>query len=122
MKINDSKELDVAIENLKKQSEVRKQSAIRDMHSMSQIVDPAYQIHKILPLSQSFGKTFNYAIDEALLETALSFNKKIIGGSSNSISKTIGNKMLDNATTMVVKNNSLKIKAYSLAVLKNIFS
>lgn len=121
MVINSEEELKRQIEDLKNKSKAAKQNILNDFSSFSSKVNPVYQINKILPKPASFANTFNLAMDEALLESALSITKKFKSGSTSSIIKVAGNNMLDNAVKMVVKKNTFKIKVYGAAILKNLF-
>lgn len=121
MVINSEEELKRQIEDLKNKSKIAKQNILNDFSSFSSKVNPVYQINKILPKPASFANTFNLAMDEALIESALSITKKFKSGSTSSIIKVAGNNMLDNAVKMVVKKNTFKIKVYGAAILKNLF-
>ena len=115
------------IENLKKSIDdlqnvnyLQGQHLKQQLHSIYTLIGPVYNINKILPKPIPIAGTFNTIMDETILETALSFSNKFKFGTTNSIMKNTGNNILDNAIKMIVKQNSLKIKVYSLAILKNI--
>lgn len=111
-----------SIDDLQNLNDLQGKHLKQQLHSIYTLFGPVYNINKILPKPIPIGSAVNKIMDETILETALSLSNKLNYGATNSIMKNAGNNILDNAIKMIVKKNSLKIKVYSLAILKNILS
>lgn len=109
------------IDELKVKTNLHSRDVIYKLKTINGIIDPVYQATKVLPKQEPFGKVINRVLDETILDSALLFSNKFKGDSS-SVLKIAGNNVIENAIKMIVKNNTLRIKIYGVAILKNIFS
>ncbi len=122
MQIKDSKALLQAIEKLNAKLVVHKYEILNNISVIKHALDPVQNINKLLPRKVPVGKALNNLIDESIMDAAELLVYKLATPSNNSIFKVAGNTIIKNSVNMAVSKNSFKIKAISLAIVKNIFN
>ena len=122
MLINNNESLLIAIENLKSRGKLHHQNLKKNYKLINDIYSPIYQINKILPKPISVGFRINEVMDEVIIDGARSLTKLVKYKESDSLIKNSTNNLLNNTIKLLLNKNKLKIKVYTLAILKNIFS
>ena len=122
MQIKDSRELSQAIARLDAKLGVHQNEILNNISLMKNALDPVEKVNKLLPRKVTIGETLNNLIDESIMDVADLVIYKLAIPSNNSFIKVAGNTILKNSINIAVSKNAFKIKAISLAIVKNIFN
>jgi len=122
MHIKDSKELSQAIERLHVKLGLHENEILNNISRLNQALDPVEIVKNLLPRKVTVGETLNNLIDESIMDVADLVIYKLAIPSNNSFIKIAGNTVLKNSINRAVSKNAFKIKAISLAIVKNLFN
>ena len=122
MQIKDSRELSQAIARLDAKLGVHQNGILNNISLMKNALDPVEKVNKLLPRKVTIGETLNNLIDESIMDVADLVIYKLAIPSNNSFIKIAGNTVLKNSINRAVSKNAFKIKAISLAIVKNLFN
>ncbi len=84
-------------------------------------LDPVYQLNTRLPKRKEAPQFFNELLDESILGVTNTVNGKLAVAPGSFI-KNAGSTFLQLSFSKLVNKNNTSIKAYTLAILKNIFN
>ena len=116
----DSKELHSAIKELNKEEILRKNKLLADLKSFEKYFDPVYHVKNSLPPTMPVGFRLNGLLDETIIDATHVINNKIQEQSQGSILLKSGTTMITKVVSKSVLSNKTKIKAISLAIIKNL--
>ena len=122
MHIRDSKGLIKAIDALNERRIVEENKLLDKLYLIKQHLDPVYQVNKLLPRKVPVAEVLNKLLDESIIDATNLITNKLNAQSTDSLLKKTGSSFLQLTISKVVFNNTYKIKAISLAILKNIFT
>ena len=118
--IMDSNELKLAIKELDKKHLHKRAILIENLNSFKKYLDPVYHVNNALPPKQPITVKINDLLDETILDATEIINKKIKEQSEGSILLKSGGSMATKIVSKTLHSNKTKIKAISLAIIKNI--
>lgn len=116
----DSNELKLAIKELDKKHIHKKALLIENLNSFTKYIDPVYHVKNALPPKLPIGFKINDLLDETIVDATEIINKKIRDQSDGSILLKSGGSMVTKIVSKAVFSNRTKIKAVSLAIIKNL--
>ena len=115
-------ELQKAIGKLDEKRICEEEILLKSFTSLRKYFDPVYHMKNMLPPDFPVAVKVNNVLNDSLNQVTYLINNKIITYSKDSILLKSGTKMLTNMVNKTVKINSIKIKAISLAIIKNILN
>lgn len=122
MVIKNDESLLLAIEQLKHKQKFNGQVLRQHYQKINETYSTVYQVNNFLPEPVPAGVTINKLMDEVLLDGAKTLTKNFKSKDPKSLFANAGNNLLDNAIKLIVSNNKLKIKVYTIAIIKNILN
>ena len=116
----DANELRLAIKELDKKQIQKKSILIENLRSFEKYFDPVYHVNNALPPKLPVSLKINGLLDETILDATHLLNSKIREQVDGSLLLKSGGAMVIKAVSKSVLSNKTKIKAISLAIIKNI--
>ena len=118
----DTTDLQKAIQNLNKKRTEKEKVLLENFAGFKKYLDPVYHINNALPLEITISAKINKILDNTINDATHAINGKIINYSNDSFVMRSGGTMVSNLVSKKIDTNRNKIKAISLAILKNIFN
>jgi hypothetical protein len=122
MYISNQKELLKAIDNLNNRKIIEENNLLNKLYGIKQQMDPVFQVNKLLPRKVPAVEVLNNLFDETIIDATHLITDKLNARSTDSLLKKTGSNFLQLTISGIVNNNAYKIKAISLAILKNIIN
>jgi hypothetical protein len=122
MYISNQKELLKAIDNLNNRKIIEENNLLNKLYGIKQQMDPVFQVNKLLPRKVPAVEVLNNLFDETIIDATHLITDKLNARSTYSLLKKTGSNFLQLTISGIVNNNAYKIKAISLAILKNIIN
>ena len=116
----DTNELKHAIKELDKKEIHKKLILIENLKSFEKYLDPVYHVKNALPPKLPVGLKINHLLDETILDVTHVINKSIKEQAEGSILLKTGGSVVSKIVNKKMLSNKTKIKAISLAIIKNI--
>ena len=116
----DTNELKHAIKELDKKQMHKKLILIENLKIFEQYLDPVYHVKNALPSKLPVGLKINHLLDETILDVTQIIDRSIKKQAAGSILLKSGGSMVSKIVNEKVLSNKTKIKAISLAIIKNI--
>lgn len=117
-----SKELQRAIQDLNKKRVAKEKTIMENLNGFRKYFDPVFYVKNTLPTAIPISIKVDNLLNNTISDSTYAINDKIIAYTNDSFLLRSGTSVVTNMITKTVHTNRNKIKAISLAIIKNILN